>query len=72
MAYIKPNLVNYNKQKEQALGLPSGTLSQSTELTGQDTSSSLDLYRDADSLIYADHKPSEEDLDRLTNKVNDE
>ena len=52
--------------------MPSGTLSQSTELTGQDRSSSLDLYRDADSLIYADHKPSEEDLDRLTNKVNDE
>ncbi|TIA87064.1 hypothetical protein E3P99_03425 [Wallemia hederae] len=70
LAYIKPNLSNYNKQKEQALGLPPGTLTEETAVA--DRSSTVDLYREADSLIYADHKPSEEDLDRLTSKVNDD
>lgn len=70
LAYIKPNMASYNKQKEQALGLPPGTITD--ELANPDKSSTVDLYREADSLIYADHKPSEEDLDRLTSKVNDD
>lgn len=67
---MKPNMANYNRQKEQALGLPAGTLTE--ELANPDMSSTLDLHRGADSLIYADHKPTEEDLDRLTNKLNDD
>ncbi|TIB67015.1 hypothetical protein E3Q24_04294 [Wallemia mellicola] len=70
LSYMKPNIANYNRQKEQALGLPAGTLTE--ELANPDMSSTLDLHRGADSLIYADHKPTEEDLDRLTNKLNDD
>lgn len=70
LSYMKPNMANYNRQKEQALGLPAGTLTE--ELATPDMSSTLDLHRGADSLIYADHKPTEEDLDRLTNKLNDD
>ncbi|TIB17453.1 hypothetical protein E3P77_00164 [Wallemia ichthyophaga] len=70
LAYIKPNMATYNKQKEQALGLPPGTITDDS--SNADKSSTVDLYREADSLIYADHKPTDEDLDKLTNKVNDD
>jgi pre-mRNA-splicing factor SYF2 len=30
------------------------------------------LYRDANSLSYADNKPSEEAIDRVVNKLNNE
>ncbi|EIN14570.1 mRNA splicing factor SYF2, partial [Punctularia strigosozonata HHB-11173 SS5] len=52
---IKPDLAAYNRQKEIALGLAPGTLS---------------LYRDANTLIYADNKPSEEAIDRVVSKLN--
>jgi len=30
------------------------------------------LYRDANSLLYADNKPSDEAIDRVIGKINDE
>ncbi|KAI0267308.1 SYF2-domain-containing protein [Gloeopeniophorella convolvens] len=88
---IKPDLEAYNRQKEIAMGLAPGTLSQSGSsspfsLTGfdpsQGSSSQLvptsheqqqaadSLYRDANSLLYADNKPSEDAIDRVIGKIN--
>ncbi|KAF5392844.1 hypothetical protein D9757_001041 [Collybiopsis confluens] len=78
---IKPDLVAYNKQKEVALGLAPGTLTSFDPNAG---SSSLqvvpsmleqqlaadDLYRDANTLMYGDNKPSEEAIDRMVSKIN--
>jgi len=89
--FIKPDLEAYNKQKEIALGLPSGTLvktgnSSSSALTAFDpkagSSSAVvptsvqqrlaaeSLYRDANTLLYADNKPSEDAIDRVISKIN--
>ncbi|EPQ51818.1 SYF2-domain-containing protein [Gloeophyllum trabeum ATCC 11539] len=66
--YIKPDLAAYNRQKEVALGLAPGTLlipsSQQQQLAAES------LYRDANTLLYADNKPSEEAIDRVVEKLN--
>ncbi|KAI9511367.1 SYF2-domain-containing protein [Russula earlei] len=88
---FKPDLETYNRQKEAAMGLAPGTLSQSGtsafSLTSfdptQESSSSQmvptahqqqvaaeSLYRDANSLLYADNKPSDEAIDRVIGKIN--
>jgi len=87
---LKPDLVAYNRQKEQALGLPSGTLvkagNSSSSISQFDPKASSllqvvptseqqrlaaeNLYRDANSLLYADNKPSEEAIDRVVSKIN--
>ncbi|KAH9968011.1 SYF2-domain-containing protein [Russula dissimulans] len=88
---LKPDLEVYNKQKEAAMGLAPGTLSQQSGsstflLTGFDptqaSSSQLvpsahqqqvaaeSLYRDANSLLYADNKPSDEAIDRVIGNIN--
>lgn len=67
----------YNQQKAAALGLgpsssalvassSSGALipSQSQQLAAES------FYRDSNTLIYGDHQPSEEAIDRVVNKVN--
>lgn len=86
MDLLKPDLVAYNRQKEVALGLEEGTLVQANEngqlqLTAAASSSSAvaaigpaaeALYRDANTLSYADSKPSEEAIDRVVNKLNNE
>jgi len=88
---LKPDLEVYNRQKEAAMGLAPGTLSQQSGsstflLTGFDptqaSSSRLvpsahqqqvaaeSLYRDANSLLYADNKPSDEAIDRVIGNIN--
>ncbi|KAH9064532.1 mRNA splicing factor SYF2 [Lactarius vividus] len=87
---LKPDLEVYNRQKETAMGLAPGTLSQSGSssfsLTGFDPAqasgsqlvptahqqqlASESLYRDANSLLYADNKPSDEAIDRVIGKIN--
>ncbi|KAG8961656.1 hypothetical protein FRC03_005113 [Tulasnella sp. 419] len=57
--FIKPDLEAYEKQKAAASG------SSSTALAA-----AKDLYRDANSLIYADNKPSEDAIDRVIAKFN--
>lgn len=74
--------MNYEKQKEAALGLAPGTLvplnatSQSLLASGSRRTGALsaaeDLYRGADTLAYGDSKPSEEAIDRVTGKINKE
>ncbi|EJU05676.1 SYF2-domain-containing protein [Dacryopinax primogenitus] len=81
--FIKPDLEAYNRQKEAALGLAPGTLkagqptsgalvatTSSGALTVAQRQASEDLYRDANSLAYADNKPSEEAIDRVVSKLN--
>ncbi|KAI9464083.1 mRNA splicing factor SYF2 [Lactarius psammicola] len=48
---LKPDLEAYNRQKETAMGLAPGTLSQN-------------------GLLYADNKPSDEAIDRVIGKIN--
>ncbi|KAK2463324.1 hypothetical protein APHAL10511_004635 [Amanita phalloides] len=77
---IKPDLEAYNKQKEAALGLAPGTLStfdpaqassmQVMTVTQQQRLAAENLYRDANTLIYGDNKPSEDAIDRLVSKMN--
>jgi pre-mRNA-splicing factor SYF2 len=83
---VKPDLHAYNLQKEAALGLPPGTLVPTTLKQGLVSSSSRQalastskalsaaesLYRDANTLAYADNKPSEEAIDRVVGKMNAE
>ncbi|KAG8977918.1 hypothetical protein FRC05_000446 [Tulasnella sp. 425] len=56
---LKPDLEAYQKQKEATAGSSSQALA-----------AHQDLYRDANSLVYADHKPSEEAIDRVASKLN--
>ncbi|KIK61354.1 hypothetical protein GYMLUDRAFT_58887 [Collybiopsis luxurians FD-317 M1] len=78
---IKPVLVAYNKQKELAMGLAPGTLTSFDPNAGpsslQVAPSTLEqqlaaenLYRDANTLMYGDNKPSEEAIDRMVSKIN--
>ncbi|KAK0498896.1 SYF2 splicing factor-domain-containing protein [Armillaria luteobubalina] len=78
---IKPDLVAYNKQKEIAMGLAPGTLtsfdpkngSMSTAVVPTTLEQQLahdNLYRDANTLMYGDSKPSEDAIDRVVSKIN--
>ncbi|KAK4053099.1 Pre-mRNA-splicing factor SYF2 [Microbotryomycetes sp. JL201] len=68
MDAFKPDLSSYNKQRSAAEA--------SAAITGGTNSSALvpgsagDLYRDANSFVYADHKPSEDAIDRVIHKIN--
>ncbi|WVR03671.1 hypothetical protein IAU60_000666 [Kwoniella sp. DSM 27419] len=76
----KPDLIAYERQKEAALGLAPGTLvpvagSSSVSAAGSSRragglSAAEDLYRGADTLAYGDHKPSEDAVDRVSEKIN--
>ncbi|KAG6852618.1 hypothetical protein C0991_010389 [Blastosporella zonata] len=78
--HIKPDLVAYNKQKEMALGLAPGSLvafdpkAGSSQLVPisqeQQQLAAANLYRDANTLIYGDSKPSEDAIDRVVGKIN--
>lgn len=86
MDQIKPDLVAYNRQKEVAMGLAPGTLVTAFNPTAGSSSSAVqvvptsqqqqiaaeNLYRDANSMLYGDSKPSEEDIDRVVGKINQE
>ncbi|KAF8624661.1 hypothetical protein AX17_006992 [Amanita inopinata Kibby_2008] len=77
---IKPDLETYNKQKEAALGLAPGMLAtfdpsqvssmQVMTVTEQQRLASENLYRDANTLVYGDNKPSEDAIDRVVGKMN--
>lgn len=76
---LKPDLVKYSKQKEVALGLEPGALVDASPTTQQQiiaaaaagSSEAADyLYRDANTLLYADSQPSEDAIDRVVNKLN--
>jgi len=77
--HIKPDLVAYNKQKEVAMGFAPGTLVSFNPAAGssalvptsqQQQLAAENLYRDANTLIYGDNKPSEDAIDRVVGKIN--
>ncbi|KAL0946221.1 hypothetical protein HGRIS_012480 [Hohenbuehelia grisea] len=79
--HIKPDLEAYNRQKELALGLAPGALTQFNPTQGsssgqlaptsqQQQLAAENLYRDANTLIYGDNKPSEDAIDRVVGKIN--
>lgn len=82
---IKPDLAAYSRQKEVVLGLAPGSLSKpgssSSALTTFDPSggqvvsaeqrmAAESFYRDANTLLYADNKPTEDAIDRVVGKIN--
>ena len=77
--HLRLDLEAYNRQKETALGLAAGTLTK----TGEGSSAAVptsqeqrvaaeNLYRNANTLIYGDNKPSEEAIDKVVSKINQE
>ena len=69
----------YNRQKETALGLAAGTLTKTGEgssavvPTSQEQQLAAEkLYRNANTLIYGDNKPSEDAIDKVVSKINQE
>ncbi|GAA5931530.1 Syf2p [Sporobolomyces koalae] len=77
---FKPDLAAYNAQKAAASG-SSESSSQALQVlaTSGDAASSgtvgehlagQGLYRDANSFVYADHKPTEDQIDRVIGKLN--
>jgi hypothetical protein len=78
---LKPDLEAYTRQKEAALGLVSGALSRAgsskdKSLVASSAAASTlaveALYRDANTLTYGDNKPSEDAIDRVVSKINQE
>ncbi|KAJ7708816.1 SYF2 splicing factor-domain-containing protein [Mycena rosella] len=80
---IKPDLAAYNRQKELAMGFAPGTLtafnptasSSQVRATMAPTSAEQrlaaeNLYRDANTLIYGDNKPTEDVIDKMVGKIN--
>ena len=77
--HLKLDLEAYNRQKETALGLAAGTLSKTGEgssavvpTSQEQRLASENLYRNANTLIYGDNKPSEEAIDKVVSKINQE
>ena len=81
----KADLVGYERQKEAALGLAPGTLvpanatnesliasGSSSKAVQRGLTAAEDLYRGADTLSYGDSKPSEDAVDRVVGKINQE
>ena len=69
---LKPDLAAYNKQRAAANAdnTSLALLASSSSSTALVNSAAEDLYRDANSFIYADHKPSEDAIDRVIGKIN--
>ncbi|KAF8895839.1 SYF2-domain-containing protein [Gymnopilus junonius] len=77
--FISPDLAAYNKQKAVAMGQnagalvgfnPSGESSELSVVSEQQRLAAENFYRDANTLIYGDNKPSEEAIDRMVSKIN--
>lgn len=69
MDIFKPDHKSYNDQRKAAKG-PSSALIASTSSSAAALAAAEDLYRDANSFVYADHKPSEDAIDRVIGKIN--
>ncbi|CAE6436550.1 unnamed protein product [Rhizoctonia solani] len=67
---IKPDLVAYQAQKEAAMGQGSALQAFSSGSSSNAVTASEQLYRDANTLLYGDNKPSEEAIDRVVGKIN--
>ena len=58
---LKPDIKVYQEQKAAATGSSTSAVA-----------AHQNLYRDANTLVYADHKPSEDAIDRVASKMNAE
>ncbi|KAF8153141.1 SYF2-domain-containing protein [Crassisporium funariophilum] len=75
---IKPDMAAYNQQKAIAMGTsgnltgfnPTAGSSQMIVTSQEQKLASENLYRDANTLIYGDSKPSEDAIDRVVSKIN--
>ncbi|CAE6434845.1 unnamed protein product [Rhizoctonia solani] len=67
---IKPDLAAYQAQKEAAIGQGSAIQAFSSGSSSNAVTASEQLYRDANTLLYGDNKPSEEAIDRVVGKLN--
>ncbi|CUA75061.1 Pre-mRNA-splicing factor syf2 [Aspergillus fumigatus Af293] [Rhizoctonia solani] len=67
---IKPDLVAYQAQKEAAMSQGSALQAFSSGSSSNAVTASEQLYRDANTLLYGDNKPSEEAIDRVVGKLN--
>lgn len=67
---LKPDLASYNKQRAVASGNSLASTSSSTGMSVIQQTASDNLYRDMNSLVYADHRPTEEAIDRVVGKLN--
>ncbi|GAA5966433.1 hypothetical protein JCM21900_004416 [Sporobolomyces salmonicolor] len=70
---FKPDLAAYNAQRAAAESSSQALIasgSGSAEGTVAQHLAAQDLYRDANSFIYADHKPTEDQIDRVIGKLN--
>lgn len=79
---LKPDLDEYRRRKALAMG-PEGSMVASFDPTSGQSSAVVSvsheqqmahdgLYRDSNSLIYGDNKPSDAALDRVVNKIDEE
>lgn len=69
---IKPDLAAYQAQKEAALNQGSVVQAFSSGSSSNAVTASEHLYRDANTLLYGDNKPTEEAIDRVVSKLNHE
>lgn len=67
MDSFKPDRSAYNKLRDAAEGNTTGALIASSSSMN---TASEDLYRDANSFVYADHKPTEDAIDRVIGSIN--
>ncbi|KAF5313375.1 hypothetical protein D9611_008626 [Ephemerocybe angulata] len=77
---IKPDLETYNQQKAMAMGLNPSTSNALTTFSSSSSAVAItgeqqrlaheNLYRDANTLIYGDNKPSDDAIDRVVGKIN--
>ncbi|KAF8710605.1 SYF2 splicing factor, partial [Rhizoctonia solani] len=67
---IKPDLAAYQAQKEAAMSQGSALQNFSSGSSSNAVTASEQLYRDANTLLYGDNKPSEEAIDRVVGKLN--
>lgn len=70
MDIFKPDHASYNKQRDAAQQSLALVASGSSSDGGAALAAAQDLYRDANSFVYADHKPSEDAIDRVIGKIN--
>ncbi|SCV69086.1 BQ2448_2106 [Microbotryum intermedium] len=70
MDVFKPDHKAYNSQRAAAHDAAALVASSSSNPDARALLAAQDLYRDANSFVYADHKPSEDAIDRVIGKIN--
>ncbi|SCZ97698.1 BZ3500_MvSof-1268-A1-R1_Chr4-3g07383 [Microbotryum saponariae] len=70
MDVFKPDHKAYNAQRAAAHDAAALVASSSSNPDAGALLAAQDLYRDANSFVYADHKPSEDAIDRVIGKIN--